>query len=138
MIFSSKTTTKHKKSLSFYVLRVSRHFSTSASLRLFGGLCETQKNLTTIQKEADKAFRAGYDRVLFPWNFVFHPEKQKLAEWITLNPNCFVLAVHKRSFKDFRELFHKYKNLYLELNLENYDHRLLQELENSRWPFHIT
>ncbi|MCZ0931845.1 MAG: glycosyltransferase, partial [Oligoflexia bacterium] len=135
-----KTRPASKKNFKVYVLRVNRQFSTEASLFLFGGLCDAKKNLISIKEEADKAFRAGYKRILLPWNFVFHPEKHKLAEWIVLNPRHFILAVHKLSFKSFQKLFSKYKHtkLYLELNLESYDSLLLQELENSNFSFYIT
>lgn len=123
-----------------YILRVSRQFSTEGSLLLFGGLCEKEKSFLSITEEANKAFRAGYSYILLPWNFVFHPEKQKLAEWAALNPLHFILAVHKHSFKSFQQLFYKLKktNFYLELNLESYDSSLLQELESSPYSFYIT
>ena len=129
-----------KKNFRVYVLRVSRQFSIEASLLLFGGLCETEKSFTTIKEETDKAFRAGYDRILLPWNFVYHPEKHKIAEWIAVYPEQFILAVHKLSFKIFQKLFPKpaHKNLCLELNLESYDNLFLQELENSNYFFYIT
>ena len=128
-----------KKHLKVYILRVSRQFSTEPSLFLFGGLCDTKK-IIAVKKEADKAFRSGYDRVLLPWNFIFHPEIHKLTEWIILNPSRFILAVHKLSFKSFQKLFFKYKSarMCLELNLERYDNQFLQELENSGFFFYIT
>ena len=131
---------KDPKNFRLYVLRVSPQFSAEKSLSLFGGLCDTQKNFQTIKKEAEKAFRAGYDRILLPWNFVFHPERDQLKKWIAKQPNHFILAVHKLSFKPFQKLFDKYKNkrLFLELNLESYESSFLQELEDSPWPFYIT
>ena len=134
-----KTTEKqtYTKNFQAYVLRVSSQFSTEKSLSLFGGLCEKEKNFTTIKEEANKALQAGYDRILLPWNFVFHPEKQKLIKWINSQPNNFILAVHSLSFKFFYKLFNK-KNLFLELNLDSWDSQFLEEIENSPWPFYIT
>ena len=128
------------KNFRLYVLRVSPQFSAEKSLSLFGRLCDTQKNFQTIKKEAEKAFRAGYDRILLPWNFVSHPERNQLKEWIVEQPNHFILAVHKLSFKPFQKLFDKYthKRLLLELNLESYESVFLKELEDSPWPFCIT
>ena len=129
-----------QKTLRVYVLRVNRQFSAEISLSLFGGLCETEKSWTEIKKESNRAIRAGYHRILLPWNFVYHPEKHKIAEWIAVNPHHFILAVHTLSFKDFQKLLPTdiYKNLYLELNLESYDNSFLKELENSSYSFYIT
>ena len=123
MLFSNKIIFKDKAFPQFYILRVSPKFSDSVSLRLFGGLSKSEKSFKQIKEEAEKAFWSGYKRVLLPWNFVFHSEKYKLAEWIVSKPSHFVLALHPHSFKSFQNLFPNYKEqkLYLELNLESYD-----------------
>ena len=131
------TKSKTQKNLRVYVLRLSSQFSKEKSLSLFGSLSENEKNLISIKEEFNKALRAGYDRILLPWNFIFHSEKQKLITWINSQAKNFILAVHPLSFKIFKNLFKKSNHLYLELNLENYDKAILKELEQSPWSFYI-
>ena len=58
----------------WYQLRVSRDFQEAPSLALFGGLSQRTKSLKQIKKEADVAWRAGYERVLLPWNVITHKD----------------------------------------------------------------
>ena len=115
-------------------------YSEEISLYLFGGLSQKEKSLFSIKREGERAFRAGYNRLLLPWNFVFHSEKEQLLNWIMLNPQLFALSVHKKSFKDFEKMLerHKSKNLLIDLLLENNDKQLLEALESGPWPFQIT
>ena len=132
--------TKNVQLCRWYLLRVTDKYSEEVSLYLFGGLSQKEKSFLSIIKEGERAFRAGYNRLLLPWNFVFHSEKEKLLDWLMVSPQLFALSVHKKSFKDFEKMFerHKSKNLLIDLLLENNDKQLLEALESGPWPFQIT
>ena len=121
----------------WYLLRTTNQYNREISLSLFGGLSQKEKTVLSIKREGEKAFRAGYDRLLLAWNFVFHSKKEQLAQWILERPQSFALSVHKKSFTAFKKMFEKHKPGYLliDLFLEDYDTKLLREMENLPWPF---
>ena len=124
----------------WYLLRTTNQYPKEISLSLFGGLSQKEKAFSSIKQEGEKAFRAGYDRLLLAWNFVFHSEKEQLAQWILRKPQFFALSVHKKSFTAFKKIFEKRKpeHLLIDLFLENHDTNFLREVENLPWPFQIT
>lgn len=134
------STTKDMCNSKWYLLRTTNKLHQEISLSLFGGLSQKEKTFSSIKREGEKAFRAGYSRLLLAWNFVFHKEKTAFLKWIAEQPQFFALSVHKKSFHDFKEMFKpvKAKNLLIDLQLEDYDNKLLKELENLPWPFQIT
>ena len=135
----SKSNNKKQPGFRWYLLRTTNKLCKERSLLLFGGLSQKEKTFSSIEEEGKKAFRAGYNKILLSWNFVFHPEKQKILKWISKKPESFVLAVHKKSFVSFKQLFEqKRKRLLLDLNLEDYEGQLLDELESRNWTFQIT
>ena len=138
----------------YYLLRVSSKKSDQDSLNLFGGLSDKEKSFQEILKERGKALRAGYSRVVFPWNFIYHNQKEKLLSLALKQPESFILSIHKQSLKEFLKLWNQKKNgfktgskkplknfktaLKLQLILEDYDESLIKSIEKRHWNFFIT
>ena len=124
----------------WYLLRVTDKASAEASLSLFGALSHKEKAFSEIREEGSKAFQSGYSRVLFPWNFIFHSEKEKMIQWISEQPQLFVLSVHKKSFRLLKEALRNcsLKFFFFDVVLEDYDREFLDEIEKSFWNFQIT
>ena len=93
----------------WYQLRVSQDFEEERSLALFGGLAQGTKSLAQIKKEAELAHRAGYKRILLPWNVVIHGEWEGLKALIEDNPSLWCVQVHSGHIRLFQE---KAKNLF--------------------------
>ena len=87
----------------WYQLRISRDFQEEPSLALFGGLSQRTKSLKQIKKEADVAWRAGYDRVFLPWNVITHKDWEGLKALIRDNPSLWCVQAHNRHIKLFQE-----------------------------------
>ena len=126
----------------WYLLRVTRCKSEEKSLALFGGLSDLpEKPIFQIKREIQKALNHGYQKVCFPWNFIYHSEVKALIPFILEKAQCFVLSVHKDSFVDFRGLFSLTsavkKRLYLNVILED-EALFLKELKRQSWKFVIT
>ena len=94
---------KEQKIPLWYQLRVSRDFEEEPSLALFGGLAQETKSLSQIKKEAALAWRAGYDRVLLPWNVIVHGEWDGLKALIGNNPSLWCVQAHSRYIRQFQE-----------------------------------
>ena len=88
----------------WYLLRVTNQFDPESklSLLLFGGLSEREKEVSQIRKEAEKALRAGYKKVLLPWNFLQHRDFQNLKSLILLT-----LTLSKKTLRYFQVLRRK-------------------------------
>ena len=124
----------------FYLLRTGPQMAEENSLSLFGQLSPQEKPFACIKKEGEKALRYGYHRLLLPWNFPFHPEKDPILAWIKKYPQLFSLSLHKKSVPAFQKIFPGIpaKKLILDLILEEYDSDLLDYMESLRASFQIT
>ncbi len=129
-----------EKNTRWYFLRTGAERSEEISLSLFGGISRNRKPFSSLEREGEKAWRAGYSRLLLAWNFVFHPEKDKLARWASEKPQLFALSAHKKSWPEFKKTFEKYQpsSLFIDCFLESYDAPFLDDLESRGWPFQIT
>ena len=108
----------------WHLLRVTNRSSLEPSLSLFGGLSEREKPLPQIKEEVKKALRAGYRKVLLPWNFLQYKNFQGLVNYIRENPSLWAIQVPLNRWSTFKnqgqELL-KEGDLTFDLLLENPD-----------------
>ena len=114
----------------WYLLRVTNQSDPKKqlSLSLFGGLSEREKPVLQIRQEAKKALRAGYKKILLPWNFLQHRDFQNLKSLVLEDPPCWAVQVHLNHWNAFKN---QCKELLTEQTL-TFDF-LLEGPENSIW-----
>ena len=124
----------------WYQLRVSGDFQEEPSLALFGGLSQETKSLAQIKKEAALARRAGYERVLLPWNVVVHKEWDGLKALIGDNPALWCVQVHSGHIRLFqkkaKDLF-SYSDLIFDFLVEDFE-ECIPFIKNFSNTFQIT
>ena len=87
-----------------YQLRVSRAFQEEPSLSLFGGLSDLrEKSLWQIREEKERACRAGYEKILLPWNSPAHREWEGIKYLIKEDPSVWRMQIHSGHLEFFQE-----------------------------------
>jgi len=117
----------------WYLLRVSHKCSQELSLLLFGGITCEEKSFSKIKQEMQKALKFGYQKIVLPWNVVFHFEIEKIISLIKENPSHWVLQIHHQSLKSHKSLIDSLiKNLGLDCDflIEDYDLKDLSYVES--------
>ena len=112
----------------WYLLRVTDHTHPD-SLLLFSGLSEKEKPLAEIHKEAEKALRAGYKKILLPWNFGQHKDFQNFKSLILKDSSRWAVQVRLNYWNTFKN---QCPELIKDQNL-TFD-CLLEKPENTIWP----
>ena len=124
----------------WYQLRVSRAFAEEPSLALFGGLAQKTKNLAQIKKEAALARRAGYERILLPWNVIVHGEWEGLKVLIRDNPSLWCVQAHSghiRLFQEKTEDIFSHSDLMFDFLVEDFE-EAASFIKNFNNSFQIT
>ncbi len=125
----------------WYLLRLSDQFSKEVSLSLFGGLSSSEKSFFSFKEEVKKSLKLDYERILLPWNFVFHSDIKKIISFIKETPSHWVVSVHSLSLKfkkDIIDSLTSESDLLVDFFLENYDSKTFSYLESVRSQFQIT
>ena len=122
-------------------LRVCRDFPSELSLSLFGGLAQGEKTLSQIKEETSVVRRAGFKRILLPWNAVACKEWEGLKALISDSPYFWCLQAHSNSLRLFQkktEGLLPSSNLILDLLVEDFSKNLESFIKNLKTPFQIT
>ncbi len=70
---------------------------------MFGGLSDQEeKPIAQIKAEAEKAFRAGYHKILWPWNFIFHSAAGEIFRLARDDPSRHALQMRGIRLDEFK------------------------------------
>ena len=125
----------------WHQLRVSRDLSSKLSLSLFGGLAQEEKTLPKIKKEMETARRAGFKRILLPWNAVAYKDWEGLKALVGETPSLWCLQAHSgflRLFQKRTEGLLQSSDLMLDFLVEDFSKKIESFIKNLKVPFQIT